>query len=123
MGSKKSGRKSMLDPYKNEIKEMLESGYTYKRIADEISPKFDDVIEANTVCYFAKSRGLKSRITQGNRNGRIDIPCCENCEKCIEVKTANGTGTRRLCTSIWRLIGARCYTSPMDCPKRKEIFN
>lgn len=116
----KKGRKpgSVLDQYIDEIKIMLDSGCTYQQIADELSVYFDDVVNTGTLASYCKRRGLRSLVTQGCRNGRIDIPRCNECEHCKLTKNSTRSGTVRVCSQLWVVVSRSVRNSPMDCPKR-----
>ena len=115
-------RPSRLDPYMDEIAEMLSAGCTYGEIAEKMSQHFDDkeVTLAN-IAYIAEKKGLKSKITQGARNNRLYIPDCEKCEHCEKVINTTGTSTTRVCMAKkpYRAVSRSVTTSPMYCPKRE----
>ena len=116
-------RRSKFDPYMDEFIEMLETGCTYRQIADAMEQHFDDgtTVSESQIWQIVHNRGLKSQVTQGSRNGRIYIPRCENCDKCLEVLNTTKVSTVRVCTELCQIISRSCLTSPMDCPKRHSL--
>lgn len=122
MGRAGRHRESRLDPYMDKIREMLDAGSTYGEIADEMSKYFDDwVLSSNTICTYAISRGLRSKVTQGARDGRIYIPHCDNCSSCKLVLNTAGSRSVRVCMVAMRAVSRSCLTSPMWCEERKEV--
>lgn len=118
----KHNRRSRLDPYMGEIKEMLSAGCTYGSIAEKMSQYFDDwEVSLDNIAYLTKARGLKSKVTKGARDNRIYIPHCEGCEYCENVINTTGTSTTRVCMAKkpYRAVSRSVTTSPMDCPKRE----
>lgn len=114
------GRKkgSMFDPYAAQIKELLDGGCTYQQIADRLGDHFDDAPNASSLAAFCKSRGLRSLVTQGCRDGRIEIPNCDECGHCKLTQNSTRTKTVRVCDQIPAIISRSVLNSPMDCPKR-----
>ena len=120
MGSRNSGRHSAfhLEPYTEEIHGFMDKGCTYQKTADAISFHFDSMVPESAVAYFCRKHGIKSRITQGCRKRRINIPHCDECDSCKLVENVSRNRRFRVCTEEWLQIGENIYTSPMDCPKR-----
>lgn len=77
-----SGRKRgcMLDSYRDRVEELLDAGCTFADISDHMAEEEQIYVEPTTVAYFVRSRKLSSKVTQGCRNNRIDIPKCAECE-------------------------------------------
>lgn len=114
-------RPSRLDPYMDEIAEMLASGCTYSKIADEMSLHFDDwAVSYGAVAGFVKRNGLESKVTQGCRNDRIIIPQCDGCESCILVLNTTKSSRVRVCVELKEIVSRSVITSPMECPKRER---
>lgn len=118
MGSKRSGRKSMFEPYKDTIAELLASGCTYQQVVDYLEPQLGSDYSPSSLSYFCSKNGLASRITQGCRDGRVYVPHCDDCDHCTIVDSVDRERKMRLCMDGLFLIAANCYTSPMHCPKR-----
>lgn len=115
---------SMFDPYIDEIKEMLDAGCSYGQIADELSGKIDRDFSESAIFHFVRTNGLRSLVTQGCRENRLDIPCCDRCEECTKVWNTELTNKHRLCKLLMAIVSPNCNSSPMQCPKReirKEI--
>jgi len=110
-------KKSKFDPYINEITKYVMAGMTVREIAELVQYHFDDVVDESAVYSFMRSRGLKSKVTQGGTNPNYDIPNCDECKDCIRVINTRETETR-VCMSQKRIIPKACMTSPMFCPKR-----
>ncbi len=108
----------MFDPYTVQIKELLDGGCTYQQIADRLGDHFGDAVNASSLAYFCKNRGLRSLVTQGCRDGRIEIPNCNECDSCKLVTNTTETGTIRVCTEMWKAVSRSCLSSPMWCVKR-----
>ena len=66
----------MLDSYRDRVEELLDAGCTFADISDHMAEEEQIYVEPTTVAYFARSRKLSSKVTQGCRNNRIDIPKC-----------------------------------------------
>ena len=64
----------MLDGYRDKVEELLDAGCSFADIADRIAEEDGIYVEPATVAYFVRSRKLSSKVTQGCRNNRIDIP-------------------------------------------------
>lgn len=111
-------RRSMFDPYITQIKELLDGGCTYQQIADRLENCFDDAVNVSSLAAFCKRRGLRSLVTQGCRNGRIEIPNCNECQHCKLTQNSTRTKTVRVCDQIPAIISRSVLNSPMDCPKR-----
>lgn len=111
-------RKSKFDVYSEEIEKRLECGFTYEQIAEAMQEHFEEDISEASIAYFIRARGLKSKVTQGCRNGRIDIPKCDECDSCKLVANTAGTGTIRVRTEMWKAVSRSCLSSPMWCGKR-----
>lgn len=110
-------KKSKFDPYIKEIAIYLSMGMSTRQIAELIEYHFDDIVSESALYVFIKSRGLKSKVTQGGNNPNYDIPNCDECKDCIRVINTRETEAR-LCMSQKRIIPKACRTSPMFCPKR-----
>lgn len=115
-----SGRKRgcMLDGYRDKVEELLDAGCTFADIADRIAEEDGIYVEPATVAYFVRSRKLSSKVTQGCRNNRIDIPKCAECEYRHLVTDQYKKPSIYICTKIWVRINSGCKSSPMSCPKR-----
>lgn len=114
-------RPSRLDPYMDEIAEMLVAGCTYSKIADEMSLHFDDwAVSYGAVACFVKRNGLESKVTQGCRNDRIIIPQCDGCESCVLVLNTTKSSRVRVCMELKEIVSRSVITSPMECPKRER---
>ena len=114
-------RPSRLDPYMDEIAEMLAAGCTYSKIADEMSLHFDDwAVSYGAVAGFVKKNGLESKVTQGCRNDRIIIPQCDGCESCVLVLNTTKSSRVRVCMELKEIVSRSVITSPMECPKRER---
>ena len=114
-------RPSRLDPYIDEIAEMLAAGCTYSKIADEMSLHFDDwAVSYGAVAGFVKKNGLESKVTQGCRNDRIIIPQCDGCESCVLVLNTTKSSRVRVCMELKEIVSRSVITSPMECPKRER---
>ena len=110
-------KKSKFDPYIKEIAIYLSMGMSTRQIAELIEYHFDDIVSESALYAFIRSRGLKSKVTQGGNNPNYDIPLCEKCDDCETIiNTANNEVL--LCVPAKRLINRSCKTSPMYCPKR-----
>ena len=114
-------RPSRLDPYMDEIAEMLAAGCAYSKIADEMSLHFDDwAVSYGAIAGFVKKNGLESKVTQGCRNDRIFIPQCDGCESCILVLNTTKSSRVRVCMELKEIVSRSVITSPMECPKRER---
>jgi hypothetical protein len=112
-------RKSKFEPYISLIRNCLESGYTISQIANEIEPSMDDIVNENALYCFIKSRGLKSKVTQGGTNKNCSAPKCDGCQECREIINTNDNKCL-LCMESMRMINRSCHTSPMWCKKRER---
>ena len=108
----------MLDGYRDKVEELLDAGCTFADIADRIAEEDGIYVEPATVAYFVRSRKLSSKVTQGCRNNRIDIPKCAECEYRHLVTDQYKKPGIYICTKIWVRINSGCKSSPMNCPKR-----
>lgn len=120
MAKKYKRRKSRLDPYIDEIKEMLATGCTYQQIADAMSEHFENwMVTTNNIYSLVHNRNLRSLVTKGCRNNRIDIPHCDGCDKCILVLNTTKSAKVRVCVELKEIVSRSCATSPAECPKRE----
>lgn len=112
---------SMFNPYLEQISEWLEVGWTHGMIADKLSEITDCDVAITSIYYFCKVNDLKSRVTQGAKNGRIDIPHCDDCSECVRVWNTLKTSKHRVCKELMSMISPACLTSPMECPRRENL--
>lgn len=112
-------RQSMLTPYHDLIVELLAAGCTFKEIAEQLNLEVDeeDKFKPENIYSYAKNHELKSLITQGSKNGRIDIPKCSECEDCVMV-TNTFNSQVMMCHPKLHMISKSCAYSPIWCPKR-----
>ena len=106
-----------LDNYRDRVEEMLDAGCTFSDIADRLAEE-EIYVDSTAVAYFVRSRRLSSKVTQGCRNRRIDIPKCKECEYRHLVMDQYNEPSIYICTKIWMRIRSGCKSSPMSCPKR-----
>ena len=78
----------MLDSYRDRVEELLDAGCTFADISDHMAEEEQIYVEPATVAYFVRSRKLSSKVTQGCRNNRIDIP------KCADIWSRTSTKSR-----------------------------
>jgi hypothetical protein len=117
---KKRHKASKFDPYINEISECLSAGMSTEKIAETIEHYFADIVSEDALYAFIRSRGLKSRVTQGGTNLNYKAPMCKDCKCCYTIKSLNGKNDMRICSKSERVIGWTAQTSPIWCEKRRE---
>jgi len=111
----KRKRKSQFDPYIETITDIVKSGATLSRIADELEPYFDDAISPDSLYTFIKRRGLKSK----NGGHNINVQKCCNCSDCLTVADDCGRHIR-ICLRSKRVISRSSQTSPLWCHLRER---
>lgn len=112
-------RRSILDPYRAHIESLLAAGCAYQQITDELTERSGKLISFYTVSYYCHSKGLRSRVTQGAKNGRIEIPNCSTCGNCLRAKDDRCKYDTLICKSEMRVVPRSCKTSPMWCHRRR----
>jgi hypothetical protein len=116
--SKQKRRKpSKFDPYVVEIATYLSMGRTIQEVAELIEYHFDDAVSKDSLYMFIRSRGLKSKVTQGGTNLQYQAPCCQGCENCLKVINTNEVEVN-VCLVAKRIVNRSCKTSPPWCMKR-----
>lgn len=117
MKNRKS-RKSKLDPYIDEIKEMLEVGCTYQHIAEVMTDCMNgEIVSDSQVWQIANNRGLITQVVKDAKSR--DLPHCDNCNQCLRIKSTTKATKYRICMELRQAIPQSCRTSPMECRKRK----
>lgn len=113
--------RSRLDPYHDEIKELLAAGKTYQQIADVLQEQMDETVLDTSVAYYVRHReDLSSRVTRGRNNGRVHIPRCEGCLHHVSAQGAyDPAKVVRVCMKSRRQIPVACPTSPLWCERRE----
>lgn len=111
----KRPRRSMYDEYREEIAECISQGMYTKEIAERISRHFGyEVLVSSLYKYIKNNTDMKIN--------EINVPKCEQCDKCSLVKDFSGNNDYRLCESSRRIVSRTVHTSPSWCKKRGAVI-
>ena len=112
-------KSSKFDPYIADIKTYLDCGYTIRQIAMSIEPQIDYIVDENALYCFIRSKGLRSKVSQGGTNQYFKAPCYRGCCDCLVFTNLNESDAR-ICLTAKRAVPKSCTKSPMFCHKRER---
>lgn len=106
-------RKSMFDPFKDQIAEWCSQGVAVKEMADRLEEQTGDLFFEQGLYAYISRNSLRNRPWKDVYDARNQCKGCEYCH--IYTNTNNTKG--RICSKSWRTIQPNVTHSPTWCEK------
>lgn len=104
-------RKSMFDPYREQITEWCAQGMSVKEMADRLEDMTGELFFETGIYAYIYRHNLRFRPWQDVYDARNQCSKCEFCH--TYTNTNNGKG--RICSKSWRTIQPNVRHSPTWC--------